>query len=86
MSKIVAIEFPDDVFTGFAQEPEQVARELRVAAAIKWYEIGRLSQGKAAEVAGLSRAQFVTELSRFGVSPLQETAAEALAAVDLARS
>ena len=80
MSKTVAIEFPDDVFSGFAQEPEQVARELRLAAAAKWYEMGRLSQGKAAEVAGLSRAQFIVELSRFGVSPLQETATEALSA------
>lgn len=86
MSKTVAIEFSDEIFTGFAQEPEQVARELRVAAAVKWYEIGRLSQGKAAEVAGLSRAEFILELSRFGVSPLQETAAEALAAVEHARA
>ena len=85
MSKTVAIDLPDDVFTGFSQEPEQLARELRVAAAVKWYEIGRLSQGKAAEVAGLSRAQFITELSRFGVSPLQESAAEALAAADPAQ-
>ncbi len=39
-----------------------------------------LSQGRAAEVAGLSRAEFIGELARSGVSPFQETAEEILAA------
>jgi hypothetical protein len=39
-----------------------------------------LTQGKAAEVAGLSRAGFITELARYGVSPFQETASEILEA------
>jgi len=36
--------------------------ELRLAAAVKWYEMGLFSQGKAAEVANLSRAAFMAEL------------------------
>ena len=43
--------------------------------------MGVLSQGKAAELAGLSRAAFLNELSRFGVTPFQETAAEILESV-----
>lgn len=45
-------------------------KEMRIAAAVKWYELGRLSQGKAAEVAGLSRSAFIEALSRFKVSPI----------------
>ena len=40
------------------------------------YELGRALQGKAAEIAGLSRAAFITALSRYQVSPFQYTADE----------
>lgn len=46
---------------------------MRIAAAIKWYELGRISQNKGAEIAGLSRAQFIDALSKSQVSPLQIT-------------
>lgn len=60
----VTLQFPDDVFSALRRSPEEFARELRVAAAIHWYERGELSQEKAAHVAGLSRAQFLMELAR----------------------
>jgi len=81
MSQILEIEMPDEVLLGMQKEPKQLAAEIRVAAAVKWYEMGVLSQGKAAELAGLSRAAFLNELSRFGVTPFQETAAEILESV-----
>lgn len=81
MSQILEIEMPDGVLLGLQKEPKQLAAELRVAAAVKWYEMGQLTQGKAAELAGLSRAAFINELSRYGVSPFQETAEEALQTV-----
>ena len=81
MSQILKIEVPDDVLLGLQKEPQQLAAEMRTAAAVKWYEMGVLSQGKAAEVAGLSRAAFIGELSRFGVSPFQETAGDILESV-----
>jgi predicted HTH domain antitoxin len=54
---------------------------MRLAAAIKWYEMGRLSQAKAAEVAGISRSEFLTALARYGVSPFQYDADEIVAEV-----
>ncbi len=42
-----------------------------LAAAVKWYELGRISQSKAAELSGISRAEFLDALSEFGVSPFQ---------------
>jgi predicted HTH domain antitoxin len=43
--------------------------------------MGRLSQAKAAEVAGLSRSEFLTALAHFGVSPFQYDADEIVAEV-----
>jgi predicted HTH domain antitoxin len=86
MSQVLEIEVPDDVLLGLQKDAKHLAAEMRIAAAVKWYELGQLTQGKAAEVAGLSRAAFINELHRYGVSPFQETANEALkSAMDLAR-
>jgi predicted HTH domain antitoxin len=72
----ISIELPDTAFAALRKAPDEFVREMRIAAAVKWYELGELSQGKAAEVAGLTRSDFIDALSRFKVSPLQYTAAE----------
>ncbi len=76
MSKQVVLDVPDGTFSALHSEPAELAREIRLAAAVKWYEMGRLSQAKAAELAGLSRADFIQALAAFGVSACQETTAE----------
>ncbi|WP_375342006.1 UPF0175 family protein [Okeania sp. SIO3B5] len=49
---------------------------MRIAAAVKWYELGEISQGKAAEIAGLTRAEFINALFRYRVDFMQYTAEE----------
>ena len=71
MPKTLNIELPDDVFSALRASPEDFVQELRLAAAIKWFEMERISQGKAAEIAGLSRSAFIDALARYGVSPVQ---------------
>jgi hypothetical protein len=83
--KTVEIQLPDRTFAGLDCDPAALSVELRAAAAVKWYEIGRVSQEVAAEIAGVSRAEFVFLLSRWQVSPMQETATEASAAARLLR-
>jgi predicted HTH domain antitoxin len=76
MSTQITIDLPDDAFSALRSKPEDFVKEMRLAAAAKWYEIGLVSQSKAAELAGVSREGFLEALSRFRVSPFQETAEE----------
>ena len=73
----ISIELPQDTFSALRQDPTTFVQEMRLAAAVKWYEVGRVSQAKAAEIAGVSRAEFLLALTQYEVSPFQyESAAE----------
>ena len=76
--RAVTIYLPVEVFSIFRKEPEDFTNEMRLTAAVKWYDMGIISQEKAAEVAGISREEFIFSLKRFGVSPFQYTAQEIL--------
>ncbi|MDP3515177.1 MAG: UPF0175 family protein [Sulfuritalea sp.] len=54
----VTLDMPESAFAALHQAPKEFAQEMRVAAAVKWYKLGRFSQGRAAEIAGLTRQQF----------------------------
>jgi predicted HTH domain antitoxin len=60
----VSFDLPEDVFSALRRSPEEFIRELRLAAAIHWYERGELSQEKAARLAGLDRTDFLLTLAR----------------------
>jgi len=74
--KIFTIELPDDTALPFGDSGDQFARELRLAAAIFWYDRGMISQGKGAEIAGPTRAGFLEALSDAKVDALQITSEE----------
>ena len=60
----ITLQLPDDVFSALRRSPDEFVREMRLAAAIQWYEHGEVSQEKAATIAGLDRADFLLELAR----------------------
>lgn len=74
--KTVSIELPETVFSALRKTPDEFIKEMRLAAAIKWYELGEISQSKAAEIAGVNRLEFITALSRYQVDFMQYTAEE----------
>lgn len=69
----VQIEVSEETLAALRQDPRGYAEEIRIAAAVKLYEVGRVSQEVGAEIAGLSRAQFMEALGRLRVSVFQDT-------------
>jgi predicted HTH domain antitoxin len=67
----ITLDLPEAVFSSLRQSPAQFATELTLAAAVKWYELGKISQAKAAEIAGLSRAAFIDALRVYQVPAIQ---------------
>lgn len=61
---VVTLDLPEGLFSALRRSPEEFVRELRLAAAIRWYQRGEISQEKAAEVAGLNRRDFLLALVR----------------------
>jgi len=62
-SKQIIINVPEEVLTAEHIDEASFAREQAVLAAVKLYELGRLTAGRAAELAGMSRIVFITALA-----------------------
>jgi hypothetical protein len=67
---------PGGGLAALREESASFIRELRLAAAVKKYERRRISQGRAAEIAGMSRSEFIAALGRFELSSFQVGAEE----------
>ena len=65
--KTIQISLPDEIFISMKETPDELSREIRMAAAVKFYELGKLSSGRAAELAGISRISFLQSLARYNV-------------------
>jgi predicted HTH domain antitoxin len=63
----VTLELPDEVYEALRRSPSEVQKDLRLAAAIRWYSQGLISQERAAMAAGLDRTDFLMSLAREGV-------------------
>lgn len=73
----VTVDLSDSAIKALdAKTSDDAVANLRLAAAMKLYELGRLSTGAAADLAGLGRVEFLDRLAEFGVNAFQETPEE----------
>jgi predicted HTH domain antitoxin len=81
MSQIV-FDIPNDVLLALKMSEGEAEETLRMVAAVKLYELGRLTSGQAARLAGTSRVVFLLQAKKHGVPSVawdkEELAAEAL--------
>jgi len=71
ITKQVVIDIPEKVLLAEKTDINTFGRELRILAAVKLYELGRLTSGRAAELAGMPRVEFLLTLGHYKVFPFE---------------
>lgn len=66
----LTIAYPENLLLSLKESPVEFESEARLLLAVKLYELGKVSTGMAARVAGISRVTFIFALGRFGLSPI----------------
>ena len=72
------LTIPDDAVAALAASPEEAGAELRMLAAVKLFELKKLSSGAAARLAGVSRVEFLSRLRDYGIATFRQSDEELL--------
>ncbi len=72
----VLVQIPEATPVALGVSPERLGEALLMAAAVQWFESGKLSGGAAAELAGLSKPAFMERLRDFGVPAFRQSVEE----------
>ncbi len=74
---VIHIDLPESILLHTGQSQEDFVKEMRFFVALKLFELGRLSSGRAAELCGMPRVDFLLLAGRSGV-PVADLDAEEL--------
>ncbi len=66
--KKIELNIPEDIFLALNEKPEELVTDMKIFAAVKFFEIGKLSLGKAADLAEMDTLAFIELLSRHSIS------------------
>lgn len=64
----ITLDFPSDIFLTLNENEDELKQDIKLTLAIRHYKLQKLTIGKAAQIAGLSRFDFETVLSDNGVT------------------
>lgn len=64
----LTIKYPSGFEHAVHLSKEEMEHHIRLMAALKMFELGKVSSGKAAELAGMSRVEFLETCGRYRVS------------------
>ena len=68
----IVIDVPEQILLAEKTDAVQFGREMRLLSAIKLFELGRLTSGRAAQLAGIPRIEFLMQLETYRVFPFEE--------------
>ncbi len=66
----ISVDYPSTLPDALQRTPQEFEQEAKMAMAAKLYELKRVSSGTAAQMAGVSRVQFLSDLHRYGVATI----------------
>ena len=67
----ITVEIPEEALLGLKVPLEKAGGQVRLAAAMKLYELGQLSSGAAARLAGVPRVVFLTQLADYNINTFE---------------
>ena len=84
--KTVTIPYPEGLPQTLKLSDSEFAKEVRFLAAAKFYELGKISSGKAAKMAGLDRISFLERLGHYKIPAINIQAEEIEKEIEAVRS
>ncbi len=64
----VTFFIPDEIRLALKATPDDLTSRIRFAASVKLYEMGQLSSGAAAQLAGVPKPYFLSHLADYGAT------------------
>ncbi len=68
-TNLLTISYPAELLLSLKESATQFEEEARVLLAVKLFELGKVSSGMAARVAGVSRMSFLLALKKYQLTP-----------------
>ena len=81
---VMAIDCGPELAVALGRRETELEAEVRLTSALKLFELGRISSGLAARLAGMARVEFLLLCGQYGVSIFQQTEEELLSDLDAA--